>query len=224
MRTGLSRKTSWESRERHPKEKRLFPRRAGSSLGLLGTGRSRWSRRPSEKRAQSHCFPNLRPPETQAHLPWKLLSHLDPFWVDAQETFCSFSSGKGDVPTRPPTWTGIGACAAGPSSRAFPAPGSEPVRAHAGVAPSRSAPWSPRPRSDAEATASPQPRRPVSAPHTLTPLAHGAEADTARPRKWGFPGGAVVKNRLPMQGTQVRALIQEDPTCCGATKPVCHDY
>ena len=99
MRTGLSRKTSWESRERHPKEKRLFPRCAGSSLGLLGTGRSRWSRRPSEKRAQSHCFPNLRPPETQAHLPWKLLSHLDPFWVDAQETFCSFSSGKGDVPT-----------------------------------------------------------------------------------------------------------------------------
>ena len=29
---------------------------------------------------------------------------------------------------------------------------------------------------------------------------------------------------LPMQGTQVRALVQEDPTCCGATKPVCHNY
>ena len=25
---------------------------------------------------------------------------------------------------------------------------------------------------------------------------------------------------LPMQGTQVRALVQEDPTCQGATKPV----
>ena len=24
---------------------------------------------------------------------------------------------------------------------------------------------------------------------------------------------------LPMQGTRVRALVQEDPTCCGATKP-----
>ena len=28
--------------------------------------------------------------------------------------------------------------------------------------------------------------------------------------------------RLPMQGTRVRALVQEDPTCRGATKPVCH--
>ena len=30
--------------------------------------------------------------------------------------------------------------------------------------------------------------------------------------------------RLTMQGTQVRALVQEDPTCCGATKPVRHNY
>ena len=29
---------------------------------------------------------------------------------------------------------------------------------------------------------------------------------------------------LPLQGTRVRALVQEDPTCCGATKPVCHNY
>ena len=29
---------------------------------------------------------------------------------------------------------------------------------------------------------------------------------------------------LPMQGTQVQALVREDPTCCGATKPVCHNY
>ena len=27
-----------------------------------------------------------------------------------------------------------------------------------------------------------------------------------------------------MQGTQVRALVQEDPTWCGATKPVRHNY
>ena len=27
-----------------------------------------------------------------------------------------------------------------------------------------------------------------------------------------------------MQGTQVWALVQEDPTCCGAAKPVCHNY
>ena len=28
---------------------------------------------------------------------------------------------------------------------------------------------------------------------------------------------------LPMQGTQVRALVWEDPTCRGATKPVSHN-
>ena len=27
-----------------------------------------------------------------------------------------------------------------------------------------------------------------------------------------------------MQGTRVRALVQEDPTCHGATKPVRHNY
>ena len=27
-----------------------------------------------------------------------------------------------------------------------------------------------------------------------------------------------------MQGTQVQALVREDPTCRGATKPVCHNY
>ena len=27
-----------------------------------------------------------------------------------------------------------------------------------------------------------------------------------------------------MQGTRVQALIREDPTCRGATKPVCHNY
>ena len=29
---------------------------------------------------------------------------------------------------------------------------------------------------------------------------------------------------LPMQGTRVRALAREDPTCRGATRPVSHDY
>ena len=29
---------------------------------------------------------------------------------------------------------------------------------------------------------------------------------------------------LPTQGAQVRALVQEDPTCRGATKPVSHNY
>ena len=29
---------------------------------------------------------------------------------------------------------------------------------------------------------------------------------------------------LPMQGTQVQALVWEDPTCRGATGPVSHNY
>ena len=33
-----------------------------------------------------------------------------------------------------------------------------------------------------------------------------------------------LKIHLPIQGTRVRALVQEDPTCHGATKPVCHNY
>ena len=33
-----------------------------------------------------------------------------------------------------------------------------------------------------------------------------------------------LRIRLPMQGTQVRALVWEDPTCRGATRPVSHNY
>ena len=33
-----------------------------------------------------------------------------------------------------------------------------------------------------------------------------------------------LRNRLPMQGTQVQALVWEDPMCHGAIKPVHHNY
>ena len=33
-----------------------------------------------------------------------------------------------------------------------------------------------------------------------------------------------LRIRLPMQGTQVRALAREDPTCHGGAKPVRHNY
>ena len=33
-----------------------------------------------------------------------------------------------------------------------------------------------------------------------------------------------LRIRLPMQGTRVRAPVQEDPTCRGATTPVRHNY
>ena len=33
-----------------------------------------------------------------------------------------------------------------------------------------------------------------------------------------------LRIHLPMQGTRVLSLVREDPTCCGATKPVYHNY
>ena len=33
-----------------------------------------------------------------------------------------------------------------------------------------------------------------------------------------------LRIRLPMQGTQVWALVQDNATCCRATKPVRHNY
>ena len=33
-----------------------------------------------------------------------------------------------------------------------------------------------------------------------------------------------LRIHLPMQRTQVRSLVQEDPTCCGANKPMCCNY
>ena len=42
--------------------------------------------------------------------------------------------------------------------------------------------------------------------------------------KWASLVAHWLRIRLPMQGTQVRSLVQEDPTCHGATKPTCHNY
>ena len=33
-----------------------------------------------------------------------------------------------------------------------------------------------------------------------------------------------LRIRLPIQGTWVRSLVQEDPTCHGAPKPLRHNY
>ena len=32
------------------------------------------------------------------------------------------------------------------------------------------------------------------------------------------------QDHLPMQETRVRSLVWEDPTCCRAPKPMCHNY
>ena len=45
-------------------------------------------------------------------------------------------------------------------------------------------------------------------------------------KKWGWASLVVQWLRicLPMQGTWVRALVWEDPTCHGATRPVSYNY
>ena len=45
--------------------------------------------------------------------------------------------------------------------------------------------------------------------------------------KWRLRTSLVaqwLRISLPMQGTRVRALVQKDPTCRGATKLVRHNY
>ena len=39
-----------------------------------------------------------------------------------------------------------------------------------------------------------------------------------------FPGAAVVKNPPANARDRGSSLVQEDPTCRGATKPVLHNY
>ena len=41
---------------------------------------------------------------------------------------------------------------------------------------------------------------------------------------WASLVAQWLRIRLPMQGTQVRALVREDPTCHRATKPLRHNY
>ena len=43
-------------------------------------------------------------------------------------------------------------------------------------------------------------------------------------RAWASLVAQWLRIRLPVQATQVRALVWEDATCRGATKPLCHNY
>ena len=43
-------------------------------------------------------------------------------------------------------------------------------------------------------------------------------------KAWASLVAQWLRIRLPMQGTRVRALLREDPTCCRATKPLRHNY
>ena len=62
-------------------------------------------------------------------------------------------------------------------------------------------------------------------------MAEWEDAEFASPHKYiknTSTGASLVAQWLriclPMQGTRVRALVWEDPTCRGATRPVSHNY
>ena len=52
--------------------------------------------------------------------------------------------------------------------------------------------------------------------------------NATEPLKGCYVGTSLVAQWLriclPMQGTQVRSLVQEDPTGHGAAKSMCHNY
>ena len=60
--------------------------------------------------------------------------------------------------------------------------------------------------------------------HLTPPSAYRNQLTIQNP----FQGTSLVAQwlriHLPMHQTRVRALAQKDPTCCGATKTVCHNY
>ena len=53
---------------------------------------------------------------------------------------------------------------------------------------------------------------------------HSAPALQLRSLPWASLVAQWLRVCLPMQGTRVRALVWEDPTCRGATRPVSHNY
>ena len=53
---------------------------------------------------------------------------------------------------------------------------------------------------------------------------HFRDKETKNQRGWASLVVQWLRICLPMQGTRVRALVWEDPTCRGATMPVSHNY
>ena len=43
-------------------------------------------------------------------------------------------------------------------------------------------------------------------------------------KNWVGTSPAVQWLRIEPQGMQVQSLVREDPTCLGATEPLCHSY
>ena len=57
----------------------------------------------------------------------------------------------------------------------------------------------------------------------ITPIFPRSEAEVKKSETRASLVAQWLRICLPMQGTRVRALVWEDPTCHGATRPVSHN-
>ncbi|KAJ8788373.1 hypothetical protein J1605_000429 [Eschrichtius robustus] len=64
-------------------------------------------------------------------------------------------------------------------------------------------------------------------PYAIIPSVKESHLAKLKIKSWGKGASLVaqwLRICLPRQGTRVRALVWEDPTCRGATRPVSHNY
>ena len=57
-----------------------------------------------------------------------------------------------------------------------------------------------------------------------SPKVYGARGNQENSNNWASLVAQWLRICLLMQGTRVRALVWEDPTCRGAAGPVSHNY
>ena len=68
-------------------------------------------------------------------------------------------------------------------------------------------------------------KRHLLVPHVLNIQDRKTIIDTPKKRGGGLPWWrSGEESTCPVQGTRVRALVREDPTCRGANKSVHHNY
>ena len=69
-------------------------------------------------------------------------------------------------------------------------------------------------------------RHPVTMQHLHSTSWHNLQCQNAhlKMKPWASLVAQWLRVCLPVQGTRVQALVWEDPTCRGATRPVSHNY
>ena len=60
--------------------------------------------------------------------------------------------------------------------------------------------------------------------HLMQSFSSKQYSPTVKNSGWTSLVAQWLRIRLPMQGTRIRSLVREDPTCCGATKPKHQNY